>query len=73
MLTLTLFGEERLLVERLHHGGSKVQRSQVTEIAVAGTRIWKVQLRLDADWTLTANHTPLEACGPSFILTFEEP
>lgn len=44
------------------------------EIAVTGARIWKVQLRLDADWTMTANSTPLEAFGPSsFMLTFEKP
>lgn len=74
MLALTLLGEERLLVERLHREGSRVQRLKVAEVAVAGAGVRKVQLRLDADWTLTADHTPLEALSPSsFVLTLEEP
>ncbi len=75
MLTLTLLGEERFLVERPHRGGPQVQRSEVAEVTVTvGVGVPMVQLRLDAEWTLTTNHAPLEVLSSSpFVLTFEEP
>ncbi len=72
--TLTLLGEERFLVERPHHGRPQVQGSQVTQVTVAAMGLLMVQLRLDAEWTLTSSHTPLEVLSSSpFILTFVEP
>lgn len=70
---LTLFGEERFLVERSHRGRPRAQRSDVTQAAVTGIRVAVVQLRLNAEWTLTTGHAPLEVLSPSpFVFTFEE-
>lgn len=71
--TLTLLGEERLFVERPHHGGSQVLRSEVAEVAVTAVGVLIVQLRLDAERTLTSSHAPLDVLSSSpFVLTFEE-
>lgn len=72
-MTLTLLGEERLLVEWSHHGGTQVQRSEVAEVTVTAIHVPLVQLGLDADWMLLTGHTPLEVlCSSPFVLTLEE-
>lgn len=73
-VTLTLLGEEGLVLERRRHGGPEACGQEVAEVAVAGVRVGSVQLRLDADWMLEAGHAPLEDLGSApFVLAFEEP
>lgn len=64
---LTLFGEERLLVE-----ASQVQKWKVAKVAVAHVQLRVVQAGFDTERTLAADRVPLEGSS-SFTLTLEEP